>query len=151
MKGTIETVKTNEVNTKKGKTTVYYLRIDGEDYSTFLVAAKDLTYGNTVEFEYDVNGKYKNIKSIKKIGQTKITDSPEKEDKPDSEYWSKRNLEIRGQALMKIAVQIVLKAHEKDQTLNYELLSKETGIVAIQLDDALCAYLRAKMPPEAMI
>lgn len=155
MKGTIDFIKTREVKNKKGDSMkAYDLSINGEKYSSLDRACADLAYGDTVEYEISINGQYKNIAKIKKIGQSKVTDSfeqPETEKKPDSKYWKDRNLEIRFQGLGKIAVDVVLKAHEKDKEIDYVKITQEIAVVIVELDKALGEYLRQKEPPEAMI
>jgi hypothetical protein len=155
MKGSIEFIKTREVKNKKGDMMrAYDLTINGEKYSSLDRACADLAYGDSVDYEISVNGQYKNISKIKKIGQTKVTDALESdtEKKPDNKYWKDRNLEIRFQGLGKIAVDVVLKAHEKDkEPVDYVKMTQEIALVITELDKALGEYLRQKEPPEAMI
>ncbi len=155
MKGSIEFIKTREVKNKKGDMMkAYDLTVNGEKYSSLDRACADLSYGDTIEYEVSVNGQYKNITKIKKVGQTKVTDNleSETEKKPDSKYWKDRNLEIRFQGLGKIAVDVVLRAHEKDkEPVDYVKMTQEIAVVINELDKALGEYLKQKEPPEAMV
>lgn len=157
MKGSIEFIKIRDVKKKNGDTMkAYDLTIQGEKYSSLDRACADLSYGDMVEYETSINGQYKNITKIKKIGQSKVTDNFEStndgEKKPDQKYWKDRNLEIRFQGLGKIAVDVVLKAHEKDkEPVDYFKITQEIAIVIGELDKALGEYLKQKETPEAMI
>lgn len=155
MKGSIEFIKTREVKNKKGDMMkAYDLTVNGEKYSSLDRACADLSYGDTIEYEVSVNGQYKNITKIKKVGQTKVTDTleSETEKKPDSKYWKDRNLEIRFQGLGKIAVDVVLRAHEKDkEPVDYVKMTQEIAVVINELDKALGEYLKQKESPEALV
>ena len=155
MKGSIEFIKTREVKNKKGDMMkAYDLTVNGEKYSSLDRACADLSYGDTIEYEVSVNGQYKNITKIKKVGQTKVTDNleSETEKKPDSKYWKDRNLEIRFQGLGKIAVDVVLRAHEKDkEPVDYVKMTQEIAVVINELDKALGEYLKQKESPEALV
>jgi len=66
MQGIVEGVYQNERNTKFGVKTAYSVKINGEYYGNAFTDP-GVVQGDTVEFAYTMNGKFKNLSSIRKV------------------------------------------------------------------------------------
>lgn len=158
MKGTLQKISNRPIMVKGRQMKAFDLVIDGELYSSLSTNdCESLKDGDKVVFEFKVNGEFKNLTKIMAIDssdmpsesvQTKITDAPVPK---TDDYWKGRNLEIRFQGLGKIAVDLVLKAHEKDKDFDIKKGAEEVGVAIQTLDAELIKYLRSKEPVEAMI
>lgn len=67
MQGTVTSKSSRKVNTKFGEKDTYSVQIDGQWYGNGFKPLPEINDGDTVEFEFSMNGAYKNISHITKV------------------------------------------------------------------------------------